>query len=699
MSNKGIALKPASLLVLGVILAALLGCTSGPGAGPDSSSVTLSPSPAATNVPTLEEPPADTATPGAQPTVDTGGGGTAPSLPAHLTPDMEPEDGAEESSPVLTLAKTPGSEGVVHHPEPPDRDLLELARSLVLKQDTPIPHVASASPRPRSTGDTDAFFAVDLPNLRIQSIQATLEAVTPHAYWYVEEGVGFSEEDLLSAARVFEEEIYPRVTSDFGSEWSPGIDADTRITILHVRLQGLAGYFSSVDEYPASAHPFSNEREMIYLDGDERFLGSSMYLSVLAHELQHLFQWNADPTEEAWVAEGLAELAAYKAGYQPLSLRAFLANPTTSLVNWPAEPQPAYYGADYLFFRYLYEHFGSPLPLSQEPLDGVAGIDSYLAAIGSGRTFRDVFRDWTVANLLDAAGDGPYSHPNAEIRVRDIETLNPDDSDSGSIPQYSAKYYTIDEVDEGLIIEFEGRTHTPVIPEGLVEGACWWGNRGDSISTTLSRELDLTQVPDATLSFRLWYEIEEGWDYAYLEVSVDDGSTWDILAAEGTSDLDLLGTSYGPGYTGASHGWEIVEASLSEYAGQEVIVRFHYVTDDALHSTGICVDHIAVPEIGVMPDASFDESWVAHGFRRIDNRDPQEYIVQIVEVGKTNVVSELRLNSDNEGQYFIPPSGELEKVHLIVAALARDTQQEAPFRVSITEAGQISVGAYGRSPY
>ena len=583
---------------------------------------------------------------------------------------------------------------VVPSSDPPDRDLLELARSLILKQQDPIPHVASRDSGPRAVGDTEEFFALDLPNLQLHSVQATLRAVSPHAYWYVEDGIGVSDEDLEGVAGVFEEEIYPKVTSDFGAEWSPGIDGDPRITILHVRLTGLAGYFSSMDEHPASAFPFSNEREMIYMEGNERFFGTRVYLSVLAHELQHLVHWNADPTEDAWVGEGLSELASYKAGYEPVSVRHFLGDPTTSLVNWPSDPGPAHYGGDYLFFRYVYDRFGSPLRLVQNPLDGVAGVDSYLDEIGAGRDFRDVFKDWTVANLLDEPGDGPYSYPNAELMVRDIEELGSSDGVSSSIPQYSARYYSIEDVDEGLLIQFQGQSHTPVIPVDLVEGHCWWGNRGDSISSTLTRELDLTEVDDATLSYRLWYEIEEGWDYAYVGVSVDGGSTWDILDAEGTSDKDPLGVSFGPGYTGYSDGWKVFGASLAEYAGQKVMVRFHYVTDDALHETGICLDHIAVPELGIGPDASFDGTWVPQGFRRIDNRAPQEYMVQVVEAGSANVVRELWLNSDNVGQIVVPASRGLEKVYVIIAALSPDTLQGARYHLSIWEGGSISAREY-----
>lgn len=640
------------------------------------------------------DPGTETPTAVLEPTPVPPGDGDVAELTTSLPTLTSPPSGSTAQPTVPQPTEAPDLDEGAQHEAPPDRDLLELARSLILKQQEPVSHVVSEVAVPRTTGDTEEFHAVDLPNLRIHSVQATLRAVSPRAYWYVEDGVGISDEDLVSASIVFEEEIYPKVTSDFGAEWSPGIDGDPRITILHVRLTGLAGYFSTMDEHPASAFRFSNEREMIYMDGNERFFGTRLYLSVLAHELQHLVHWNSDPTEDAWVGEGLSELASYKAGYDPISLNAFLRNPTTSLVNWPSDPGPAHYGGDYLFFRYLYGQFGSPLRLVQNPLDGVAGVDSYLDEVGAGRTFSEVFADWTVANLLDEPGDGPYSYPNTELRTRNIEELGSSEGVRSSIPQYAARYYAIEDVDEGLIIQFQGQTHTPIIPVDLVEGHCWWGNRGDSISTTLTRKLDLTQVADATLSYRLWYEIEEGWDYAYVEVSVDGDSTWDILDAEGTTDEDSLGTSFGPGYTGSSDGWKVFEASLAEYAGREVLVRFHYVTDDALHETGICLDHIAVPEIGIDPDASFDGTWVPHGFRRIDNRAPQEYIVQIVEAGSANVVRELRLNADYVGQMVVPATRGLEKVYVIVAALSPDTLQEAPYHLSIWEGGSISVKEY-----
>ena len=57
------------------------------------------------------------------------------------------------------------------------------------------------------------------------------------------------------------------------------------------------------------------------------------------------------------------------------------------------------------------------------------------------------------------------------------------------------------------------------------------------------------------MSYQVWYNLEEKWDYAYVELSVDGGRTWQILETDNTSPENPIGISYGPGYTGDSGGW------------------------------------------------------------------------------------------------------------------------------------------------
>ena len=263
-------------------------------------------------------------------------------------------------------------------------------------------------------GRVDSFWILDSSGVRVYTTQATLELVSPGAYWYVEDGLDVSRGDLIEVARAFEGEIYPRVTAAFGSERTPGVDNDVRMTILNARLSGSTlGYFSSVDEYPLIVHPHSNEREMLYLNAGVARVGSSRYLAVLSHELQHLINWNGDPSEELWITEGLSEVATGVAGHRPRDYdgvrqqAVFLQSPTVPLVHWPLRGSAsANYGAAYLFFDYLSSHYGTRRDLAllvQEPLDGIAGIDAYLGRLGFDADFSRVFGDWTVANYLGRA--------------------------------------------------------------------------------------------------------------------------------------------------------------------------------------------------------------------------------------------------------------------------------------------------------
>ena len=108
------------------------------------------------------------------------------------------------------------------------------------------------------------------------SLSAILLSTSPEAYWYADaswwNGLAEKTQENIKASLdyliiEFNSHIYPILTRTFGSEWNPGIDKDTRITILiHPMKEKRAGYFNSADEYPKAQIPDSNEKEMIYLN-------------------------------------------------------------------------------------------------------------------------------------------------------------------------------------------------------------------------------------------------------------------------------------------------------------------------------------------------------------------------------------------------------------------------------------------------
>ncbi len=94
-----------------------------------------------------------------------------------------------------------------------------------------------------------------------------------------------------------------------------------------------------------------------------------------------------------------------------------------------------------------------------------------------------------------------------------------------------------------------------------------------------------------TLRMWLWYDIEEDWDYAYVEGSLD-GSTFTPLAGNVTTNSDPNGQNLGNGITGSSGGWVEAFFDLSAYVGDKIYIRLSYVTDGYVDDPGIWFDDI-----------------------------------------------------------------------------------------------------------
>ncbi len=98
--------------------------------------------------------------------------------------------------------------------------------------------------------------------------------------------------------------------------------------------------------------------------------------------------------------------------------------------------------------------------------------------------------------------------------------------------------------------------------------------------------------PDDTLRFWIWYDIEEGYDYFYMQVSTDGGYTFTNLANVLTTSYNPNGLNLGNGITGSSVGWTYAKFDLSAYTGQYVIFRFAYFTDNYYLEEGVYLDDI-----------------------------------------------------------------------------------------------------------
>ncbi len=299
-----------------------------------------------------------------------------------------------------------------------------------------------------SLGETTNFF-VD-PNYDFSGrgkISAILQKVGQRTYFYVDEqwwGTLDNQEkqqvhqSLQSLDYEFYYKIYPTLTSNFGYEQKPGIDKESRITILiHPMTEDARGYFNSGDEYSRTQSPKSNEREMFYLNAD--YITSPLAKSFLVHEFVHLITFNQKEKihgveEDVWLNEARAEYAptliGYDSNYEGSNLQqrvqSFISNASDPLTEW--QNQSADYGVLNLFTQYLVEHYGIEILVDslKSKTKGIKSLNEALEKNGFEQDFSQIFTDWTIAVLANDCSLGEkYCYKNENLKnLRVVPLIN-----------------------------------------------------------------------------------------------------------------------------------------------------------------------------------------------------------------------------------------------------------------------------------
>ncbi|MBA2955831.1 immune inhibitor A [Nocardioides sp. CGMCC 1.13656] len=134
------------------------------------------------------------------------------------------------------------------------------------------------------------------------------------------------------------------------------------------------------------------------------------------------------------------------------------------------------------------------------------------------------------------------------------------------------------------------------------------GNTSQTQALATSPEIDVPDVASPTLTAKVAYDTEPGFDYVYLwvyDVAADEWSASPIETSEST-DADSE-ANLGNGITGSSGGWVDLTADLSAYAGRTVRLQWEYLTDQGtLGDVGFALDEIALGDYGT----GFDEDQV-----------------------------------------------------------------------------------------
>ncbi len=587
--------------------------------------------------------------------------------------------------------------------DPPPRNDIQLAedfRGITVTQIN-----APLVTEPLTVGTQQSFSVNDFATNERSTPIFELKYVSDHAYFWFDTTDGLEEplQSNLQAAGDAFDQIYEDVTFYFGPEDNPGIDGDPRVHIVNAAPLtlcggsscGILGYVDSSNFLPQEAFPTSNAKEMFVMNG--RIFGETTYLDVLAHEFRHMIEDNYDTNDQDWEVEGSAMLAEDLLGYSadPISRgNLFLTNPDQQLNRWTDGNSIPYYGQGYVINRYIFNRLGEDLyrEFATSPLPGFNAIDAVAEANNLGFTGQELWQDWLASLAI-------HTNPNAPERYFLREGLNRvsmnsisefPSSEETAVFQYAADYYEL-EGSGTATLTFTGSNHVSLLPVQATSGSYMWlADRANNSQMQLTRAFDLTAVSSATLQFDLYQDIEYAYDYAYLSISTDGGNNWEGLQGARSQSRangdDPSGTTYTENfYTGQNNDWLQETVDLTPYTGQNVLIRFDYITDPILTFGGFAIDNISIPEIEFFDDAESDRGWNANGFVRATNVIPQQWYLQLIRFEKeVPIVATLDLSEDNTITIDIPlsDSGGGRPI-LIVSASAPMTLQPAIYELSI----------------
>jgi hypothetical protein len=369
-----------------------------------------------------------------------------------------------------------------------------------------------------------------------------------------------------------------------------------------------------------------------------------LYEGTFAHEYQHLLQYYTDPFESIAVNEGLSDFAQTLVGYVDATKTVFdrggdshlycfqgfgtvttpfntnprdCGGPENSFNLWGEGGNPnavlADYGHAYSLMLFLYDRYGTAF-MSELHRDGahqgLASIEAALAARGA--DLYTVLHDHQSMVLLDKLVDDAAKVKlkglsrqrvtSASLRSS-VNLANPTAYATPGAAPNGADYVPLTARGRALkgedlrSVTFRGASELPsqpllwtVVgndPDRPGNPVLWSGNASNLDSAAVAS----VTVPaaDPTLRFLAKYGAEQGFDYAYVEVSTDGGKTYTPIAGDRT----VAGPN-GPALNGTTAGFEPHTYDLSAYAGQTVLLSLHYVSDGGVNEGGLLVDDVTV---------------------------------------------------------------------------------------------------------
>jgi carboxypeptidase T len=125
-----------------------------------------------------------------------------------------------------------------------------------------------------------------------------------------------------------------------------------------------------------------------------------------------------------------------------------------------------------------------------------------------------------------------------------------------------------------------------------------------TVTMTSKNPISLTGMSAPRLTFWMKHDIETKWDCGVVQISTNNGSTWNTLAGSYSIPASGSGKQIPAGmpcYDGVRSTWVKEEINLSGYGGTDVKLRFELRSDGSIQKDGWYLDDIGIYYYAAVP--------------------------------------------------------------------------------------------------
>ncbi len=141
----------------------------------------------------------------------------------------------------------------------------------------------------------------------------------------------------------------------------------------------------------------------------------------------------------------------------------------------------------------------------------------------------------------------------------------------------------------------------------------------NSVNHIYTNPISLVDAEGAFLNFWAKWDIESGWDYTQVSISVDGGSTFEPQCGLYTKTGNDNQDEGQPLYDGIQLEWVKEQIELSDYLGEDIIIRFTMIADGGVEEDGFYFDDLEVVAIIDNSVATKPVEWNALQIRTYPN--------------------------------------------------------------------------------